>query len=87
MSTQVHISIGDGNASRHLSIDLQSEPRLNEEGRRDPSEFGEYAVVVTGGSRTREPVAAEFHHRYGDDVFTLINEAIAALREQGIEQA
>lgn len=88
MSVQVHITIGDGITSRHLSIDLQTDPKLDEHGRRDQEEVGTYVVALTGGHWSKRPaVGGEFPHRYGDDVLALITEAIAALREAGVEQA
>lgn len=88
MSVQIHIAIGDGVASRHLSIDLQTDPKFDENGRRDQDEVGTYMAVLTGGHWSKRPaVGGEFPHRYGDDVLTLINEAIAAIREAGVEQA
>lgn len=86
MSVQVAIDIAGGSAHRHLSIELQSEPRLDEDGRRDLTDIGEYAVILGGYHGQSAPIAT-FHHRYSDDVLTLITEAIAALREAGVEQA
>lgn len=84
MSISVKIDIAGGAAKRTLYIERQTEPRLDEEGRRDLTDINEYAVLLGGGGRD---AIATFHHRYSDDVLTLITEAIAALREAGVEQA
>lgn len=86
MSVQVSIDIANGSAHRHLSIERQSEPRLDEDGHRDLTDIGEYAVILGGHHGQSAPIAT-FHHRYGEDVLALITSAIAALRHAGVERA
>lgn len=86
MSVQVAIDIGQGMARRHLKISRSA-------GGDHPGDPHTYQVVLYGVApkhmdpRRWERGKADFEHKYDDDVLTLITEAIAALRQEGVEQA
>lgn len=84
MATVIDIGadISNGQAQRQLHIE-----RVTADGqeRDDLIVDGEYEYnVVASGGLVR--YGANFTHRYGDDVWTLITKAIAALREAGMPE-
>ena len=78
----VNVGIDGPGFSRMLQIEnLESTVPME----RFPQDVHRYRATFVGMTKRRDegPVEAEFEHRYGDDVFTLIAEAIDALGGRG----
>ncbi len=82
MSVDVKIEIPGSSAYRHLQIHRISTPELDEGGKRDRDQIGDYVVTCTKSDRKDAEVrSASFTHRYGDDLTVLVGKAGEALRE------
>lgn len=84
MSVRVTIDIADGSAFRQLEINRITNLGVHGSPTQDICDMvSEYEVIRWGGGRP-ELARAKFSHRYGDDVLTLVTEAISSLKEGGI---
>lgn len=71
-----YVQEGDTLARRFLTIDRSE----SDQGKNDHDEVYNYDVKLAGGRFQRSSVLA---HRYGDDILTLVSEAIDSLGGRG----